>query len=107
MSSQSQTCSCWACQEQKTALYSGHFSRGLNSQQATLRDEVKSPSGTINKLAYCLLSEGWIPQCSSATTQSTECAGIPWGPPRHVCGTWGARGTDADKRADAPAACAL
>lgn len=104
MSLQSQTCSCWACQEYKTALYSGHFSRGLNSQQATLRDEVKSPSGTINKLAYCLLSEGWIPQCSSATTRSPEYAGIPWGPPRHVCGTWAARGTDADKRADAPAA---
>ena len=85
-------------------LFIQAISPGLNSKQAALRDEVKSPSGTINKLASCLLSAGWTPQCSSAIAQPTEDAGIPRGLPRHVSGTWGARGTDASKCGAAHAA---
>lgn len=64
----------------------GRFSRGFGLQQATLRDEVMSPSWTMNKFACCLLWNWWIPQCSSLITQPTEYAGIHLGPPRQLCG---------------------
>lgn len=47
---------CWVCQDVKamTAVYLGRFS-GLCLQQEPLTDETTYPSGTQDKLAYCLL----------------------------------------------------